>query len=135
MNMRKTLLAALVALLSIAGSAHAGERQQARSLAAIKRAIGFKGDTKATSWYVIQLETVTTTSISSKSISYRSSVMLKKVQGQDAAAQMILDFVNAPGGGTKYFIVDAFADTEKGRQNMEKYISYLNESGRIKGYR
>jgi hypothetical protein len=111
----------------------AADRLAEKQLAAIKRQLSYKGD-KATTWYVIQLQTVTTTSIG-RSAQVRSSIQLAQVQGQDEAAQMVLDFLKGPSLGTKTYLVDRFHGTEVGKKQMETHVQKLMLSGLLKGYR
>lgn len=112
------------------------EKEGKKQLADIKRYLPPKGP-KETTWYVLQLQTrtsSTSTSGSMRTTTVSSDVKLRKVQGQDEAAKVILDFLKSSPSGTKNFYQGSFPDTEYGIQRMEKYMEQLRISGKMNGY-
>ena len=124
-----TLFAELVGVDTALAGPPEMDKVTASWMTRIKQRIGYKGD-KTTTWYVIELVEMTSTGTT-----VRSTVQLKKIQGQEEAAQAIFDFLSQPSFGIKNFIFRTFPDTEKGKQQMAVYIANLLVSGAIKGYR
>jgi hypothetical protein len=113
------------------------EKQERRALNLIKKDLPIKGD-KDTTWYVIQLDTVTTSTTYSgsyKKITIGSKIRLEKVQGQDKAAKVILDHLTSPTPGNKVWYRDVFPGTDAGVKQMEKHVEKLNLLGAMNGYR
>lgn len=137
---RWTTMCVLACILSVLGNG-AGRGQQTnvekQLLAYIKAKLPPNGD-KATTWYVLRLETVTSSSSSTATgttTRVRSSLRVVKIQGQDAAAQAVLEHLQSGPAGTKRFYTETFPNTATGIRQMEQWLRELDVLLKLNGFR
>jgi hypothetical protein len=105
---------ALACVLGAFSATAAPAQSRSDPLSTIKRQLGPRGvqARRDATWYVVLLREQTQQKI---------SVTYIKVQGQDAAAQRVLEFLQRTAPGYRDFVGRHFPDTDKGREDANAF--------------